>query len=124
VRVRPASRARRNRKRSRRVSKLRRLPRATVGGDTPASTRTAERRAVVDEQRWELEMIRLRRISLLLSVGLAAVIGRIVIDGPKPLGDLAGGLILALLLCSLGLRRQGRRLLPAVSSDTDDVDAR
>jgi hypothetical protein len=44
----------------------------------------------------------LRRISLLLSVALAAVIARMVIDGPKLLGDLTGALIVVLLLCSLG----------------------
>ena len=39
----------------------------------------------------------LRRIILLLSVALAAVIARMVIDGPKLLGGLTGALIVVLL---------------------------
>ena len=66
----------------------------------------------------------LRLISLLLSVTLAAVLARMVIDGPKPVGGLTGALILVLLLCSLRLRRQGRRLQPGASSETERVDAR
>jgi hypothetical protein len=42
----------------------------------------------------------LRRIILLLSVALAAVIARAVIDGPKLLGVLTGALIAVLLLCA------------------------
>ena len=55
-------------------------------------------------------MNRLRRIILLLSIALAAVIARMVIDGPKLLGGLTGALILVLLLCSLRLRLQGLQL--------------
>jgi hypothetical protein len=66
----------------------------------------------------------LRRISLLRSVTLAAVVARMVIDGPKLLGGLTGALIVVLLLCSLRLRRQGRRLHPGASSETERVDAR
>jgi len=55
-------------------------------------------------------MNRLRRISLLLSAALAAVVARMLIDGPNLLGDLTGALILVLLFCSLALTRQGRRL--------------
>jgi hypothetical protein len=69
-------------------------------------------------------MNRLRRIILLLSVALAAVIARMVIDGPKLLGGLTGALIVVLLLCSLVLRRQGVRLQPGVSSQTERVDTR
>ena len=69
-------------------------------------------------------MDRLRRIILLLSVALASVIARMVIDGPRVLGDFTGALIVALLLCSLALRRQGVRLQPAASSETERVDAR
>ena len=69
-------------------------------------------------------MNRLRRIIVLLSVALAAVIARMVIDGSKPLGGLTGALILVLLLCSLALRRQGVRLHPGASSETERVDAR
>jgi hypothetical protein len=65
----------------------------------------------------------LRRISLLLSVALAAVIARMVIDGPKLLGGLTGALILVLLLVSLRLGQQGRRLQPGASSETERVDA-
>jgi hypothetical protein len=67
-------------------------------------------------------MNRLRRISLLLSAALAAVVARIVIDGPMLLGALTGALILVLLVCSLALRRQGRRLPPDASSQTERVD--
>jgi hypothetical protein len=66
----------------------------------------------------------LHRISLLLTVALAAVVARMVIDGPKMLGGLTGALFLVLLLCSLRLRRQGRRLQPGASSETERVDAR
>jgi hypothetical protein len=69
-------------------------------------------------------MNRLHRIILLLSVALAAVIARMVIDGPKLLGGLTGTLIVVLLLCSLALRRQGVRLRPGPSSETERVDAR
>jgi hypothetical protein len=68
-------------------------------------------------------MNRLRRIILLLIVALAAVIARMVIDGPKLLGGLAGALIVVLLLCSLALMRQGVRLQPGASSETERVDA-
>jgi hypothetical protein len=69
-------------------------------------------------------MNRLHRIILVLSVALAAVIARMVIDGPKLLGDLAAALIVVLFLCSLALRRQGVRLQPGASSETKRVDAR
>ena len=69
-------------------------------------------------------MNRLRRISLLLSAALAAVVARMVIDGPKPLSGLTGALIAVLLLCSLALRRQGVRRQPGAPSDTERVDAR
>ena len=69
-------------------------------------------------------MNRLRRLILLLSVALAAVVARMVIDGPKPLSGLTGALILVLLLCSLRLRRQGHRLHPGAPSETQRVDAR
>jgi hypothetical protein len=66
----------------------------------------------------------LRRIILLLSLALAAVVARMVIDGPKLLGDLSGALIIVLLFCSLALRRQGVRLQPGATSETERVDAR
>jgi hypothetical protein len=68
-------------------------------------------------------MNRLRRISLLLSAALAAVVARIVTDGPMLVGALTGALILVLLVCSLALRGQGRRLPPGASSQTERVDA-
>jgi hypothetical protein len=68
-------------------------------------------------------MKRLRQLILLLGVALAAVIARMAIDGPKLLGGLSGALILVLLVCSLALRRQGRRLQPGASSETERVDA-
>jgi hypothetical protein len=127
VSVGPASRPRRNRnrKRSRRVgSNVERPPRTATGGCAPEPTRTAGARAAIDEQVWEREMNRLRRISLLLSVALAAVVARMVIDGAKLLGGLTGALIVVLLLCSLALRRQGVRLQPGASSETERIDAR
>jgi hypothetical protein len=67
-------------------------------------------------------MNRLRRMILLLSVALAAVVARLVIAGPTLLGDLTGALIVVLLLCSLALRRQGLRLQPGASSESKRVD--
>jgi hypothetical protein len=127
VSVGPASRPRRNRnrKRSGRAgSKAEWPPRTATGVGAPEPTRTAGARAAIDEQVWERTMNRLRRIILLLSVALTAVIARTVIDGPKLLGDLTGALIVVLLLCSLALRRQGARLQPGASSETERVDAR
>jgi hypothetical protein len=54
-------------------------------------------------------MIRLRRISLLLSVALVALVARIVIDGSNLLGGLAAALTLVLMLSAIALQRQGRR---------------
>jgi hypothetical protein len=65
----------------------------------------------------------LHRISLLLGVALAAVIARMVIDGPKPLGGVTAALILVLLLFSLHLTQRGRRLRPGASSETEQSDA-
>jgi hypothetical protein len=78
----------------------------------PAPTRTTGARAAIDEEVWEREMNRLRRLSLLLGAALAAVIARTLIDGPKLLGGVTGALIVVLLLCSLALRRQGVRQGP------------
>jgi hypothetical protein len=69
-------------------------------------------------------MNRLHRVIVVLSGALTAVIARMVIDGPKLLGDIAAALIVVLLLCSLALRRQGVRLQPGASSETKRVDAR
>ncbi len=119
------SRPPRNRNRNRRVvSKVERPPRAATGGSGPEPTRTAGTRAAIDEQVWERTMIGLRRIILLLSFALAAVIARMTIDGPGLLGGLTGALIVVLLLCSLALRRQGVRLQPDASSQTKRFDAR
>jgi hypothetical protein len=98
--------------------------RTATGGDAAAPSRTAEARAAIDEQVWEGAMNRLRRMSMVLSVALAAVIARTVVDGPRLLGGLTGALIVVLLLCSLALRRQGVRLQPDASPDTERVDAR
>jgi hypothetical protein len=126
VSVGPASRRRRNRNRnrSRRVGSNVQRALTAPGGDGPAPTRTAGARTGIDEQVWEREMNRLRRIILLLSVALAGVIARTLIDGPKLLGGLTGALIGVLLLCSLALRRQGVRLQPGASSETERVNAR
>jgi hypothetical protein len=77
--------------------------------------RTAQRRASLDEQVWEREMNRLRRIRLLLSAALAAVIARMVIDGPELVGGLTGALLIVLLVGSLALRRRGHELRPGGS---------
>ena len=69
-------------------------------------------------------MNRLRQITVLLGTALAAVIARIVIDGPKLVFDLTGALVLLLLACSVALRRQGRRLDQGASSQTGRGDAR
>jgi hypothetical protein len=65
----------------------------------------------------------LRRVSLLLSVALAAVIARIVINGPTLVSGLTGALVLALLLFSLRLKQQGRRLKPSASPETERTKA-
>lgn len=122
VSVGPASRPRRNRnrKRSRRVgSKVERPPRTDTGGCASEPTRTGGPRDAIDEQVWERTMNGLRRIILLLSVALAAVVARMIIDGPNLLSGLTGALIVVLLLCSLALRRQGVRLQPGASSETE-----
>jgi hypothetical protein len=69
-------------------------------------------------------MNRLHRIILVLSVALAAVIARMVIDGPKLLGAITAALIVVLLLCSLALRRQGVRLQPGALSEAERVSRR
>ena len=69
-------------------------------------------------------MNRLRRIILLLSLALAAVIARMVIGGPKLLGALTGALIVVLLLCALALRRQRVPLQPSASSEPERVSRR
>jgi hypothetical protein len=84
--------------------------------EEPRRTSTSTHRTAIDEQAWEREMNRLRRISVLLSVVLAAVVARMVIDGPRLLGDLTGALIAVLLLCALALRRRGARVRPGASS--------
>jgi hypothetical protein len=55
----------------------------------------------------------LRRISLLLSAALAAVVARMAIDGPELVGGLTGAPILVFLVCSLALRRRGHQLHPS-----------
>ena len=121
----PASRPRRNRRRSHAVKGNEQRPsRPATGGDAPAPSRTAETQVAIDEHVWEREMMGLRRISLLLTVTLVAVVARMVIDGPKPLSGLTGALILVLLVCSLRLRQQGRRLHPDAPSETERVDDR
>jgi hypothetical protein len=127
VSVSPASRPRRNgnRKQCRGVrSSAQRPPRTDTGGCAPEPTRTAEEPTAIDQQVWERTMNGLRRIVLLLSTALAAVVARIIIDGPKLVSGLTGALIVVLLLCSLALRRQGRRLDPGASSETGRIDPR
>lgn len=69
-------------------------------------------------------MNRLRGMTLLLGGATAAVIARIVVDGPKLLVDLAGALLLLLLACARALTRHGRRLNPDASSETEEIAAR
>ena len=121
----PASWPLKNRRRSHAVKgNVQRPSGPAAGGHAPASTRTAETQVAIDEHVWEREMKGLRRISLLLTVTLVAVVARMVIDGPKPLSGLTGAVILVLLLCSLRLRRQGHRLHPGAPSETQRVDDR
>ena len=83
---------------------------------------TTERRTATDGDVWEREMNTLRRISVVLSAALAAVVARIVIDGPEPVDDLTAALILLLLIFSLVLRRQGHRLRAGASFRTKRAD--
>jgi hypothetical protein len=94
-----------------------------TGGHAPVSIRTPGTPATIDKQDLERAMEGLRRFSLLLSVALAAVIARLVIDGPTVAGGLTGALILALLLFSLRLKQQGRRLQPSASPETERTNA-
>jgi hypothetical protein len=64
----------------------------------------------------------LRRISLLLSVALTAVIARMVINGPELLAGLTAAAMLALFLFSLYLMQRGRRLQPGASSEPERAD--
>jgi hypothetical protein len=91
-------------------------------GTGSGPTRTGERRAAIDEQVWEREMVGLRRSSLVLSAALTAVIARMVIDGPELVGGLTVALILVLLVCSLALRRRGHRLRPGASPQSKRGD--
>ena len=132
--VAPASRPRRNPSRNQiraARSSVERPPRPPSNGSPAEPTRTAAATAPVDEQAWARAMRQLRHITLVLSTALAAVIARIVIDGPKPLFDLTGALMLLLLACSVALRRHGRRLSRgasppsrSASSGAERVDVR
>jgi hypothetical protein len=93
----------------------------TARGDASRPTRTAGRRPVLDEHVWQREMNTLRRIGLVLSAALAAVVAQMVIDGPELAGDLTAALILLLLIGSLVLRRQGHRLRPGESPGSGDA---
>ena len=83
---------------------------------------TTERRTATDGDVWQREMNTLRRISVMLSAALAAVVARIVIDGPELVDDLTAALILLLLIFSLVLRRQGHRLRAGASFRTNGAD--
>jgi hypothetical protein len=121
----PAGRpqAKRRRKRPHRVGgNAQRPPLTTPGVGAPRPTRTAERRAAIDEHTWQREMNALRRIGPVLSAALAALVAHMVIDGPELVGDLTAALILLLLIFSLVLRRQGHRLRPGASSQPTGAD--
>ena len=76
----------RNRRRSPQVgSEVQRPLLARAGDDAPAPNPNRGTQGASDEHGWQREMIRLRRISLLLSVALAALVARMVIDGPNVL---------------------------------------
>ena len=64
-------------------------------------------------------MNQLRRISLLLSVVLATVVARMIIDGLTLLSALTAALVLALLVGSLRLKQLGRRVRPGTRRNTD-----
>ena len=64
-------------------------------------------------------MSRLRTIILLLGFSLLTVVARMVIDGPSLLAALTAALIIALLVGSLRLRQQARRLRPGSDPDPD-----
>lgn len=126
VSVAPASRPARNRsgKQPRRLGiSVERPPRSPSRGCPPQPTPTAAR-AAADEQAWARAMHRLRQITVLLGTALAAVLARILIDGPQLASALTGALILLLLACSIALRRRGRRLDPGASSQIGRDDAR
>jgi hypothetical protein len=105
-------------------SSVERPPRSLYRDCPPEPTRSERARAAIDKQVFERAMNRLRRITLLLGAALAAVIARIVVDGPKLSLDLTGALILLLLAWSVALRRHGRRRDPDASSEAERVDAR
>jgi hypothetical protein len=65
----------------------------------------------------------LRTIILLLGFSLLTVVARMVIDGPSPFAALTAALMIALLLGSLCLRQQARRLGPGSDPDTDQRSA-
>jgi hypothetical protein len=94
------------------MSDAKRPPLSATSDAAPRPTRTAKRRGPIDEHAWQREMNTLRRIGLVLSAALAAVVAHMVIDGPELIGDLTAALILLLLICALVLRRQGHRLRP------------
>jgi hypothetical protein len=96
----------------------------TARGDAPGSTRTAGGRGAVDEHVWQREMNTLRRIGLVLSAALAAVVAHMVIDGPELVDEFTAALILFLLVCCLLLRRQGHRLRPGAPAGTTARTAR
>src|SRR5437879_3507819 len=112
---RPTRRSQQTRKRGRartRGGQAKPNPRqAAIRCDQPRSP-TAPARSGPDHANWDRAMIRLRRISLLLGATLLTVIARMIIDGLTLVGGLTGALIGVLLLGSLQLRRQGRRLGP------------
>jgi hypothetical protein len=64
-------------------------------------------------------MNRLRTIILLLGITLLTVVARVIIDGPSLLAALTAAVIIVLLLGSLRLRQQGRRLRPGAAPETD-----
>jgi hypothetical protein len=90
----------------------------TACGAATRPPRTTGRRAVLDECVWRREMTTLRRIGLVLGAALVAVVTRMVIDGPGLVDGLIAALILVLLMFSLVLRRQGRRLRAGAPTPT------
>ena len=65
------------------------------------------------------EVKQLRTIILCLAFTLLTVVARMVIAGPSLIAALTAALISPLLLGSLRLRRQARRLRPGSDPDTD-----
>ncbi len=64
---------------------------------------------------WEREMRRLQVGVRVLAAVLLALATRIIVDGLEPVSAATSGVIAVLLVATIGLRREGRRLEPPPS---------